>query len=72
VSTGKPETLSLKVEREIEEQKEDEEGSSLYKTPPFTALDKPFPFLADANASAIFLLKFTHKFFPPYLPRGLK
>jgi hypothetical protein len=29
VSTGKPETLSLKVKREIEEQKEDEEVYSL-------------------------------------------
>jgi len=34
VSTGKPETLSLKVKREIEEQKEEEEeGYNLYKTP---------------------------------------
>jgi hypothetical protein len=33
VWTGKPETLSLKVKREIEEYKEDEEGCSLYTTP---------------------------------------
>jgi hypothetical protein len=33
VSTGKPETLSLKVKRKIEEQKEDKEGYRLYKTP---------------------------------------